>query len=189
MKFYALLDGESLTGAYRFGIYPGEQTAIDVESVLFLRKEVQKLGIAPFSSMFLQGADSTRRYSTLAPQIHNSDGLSIQTQDNLWIWSPLQNPKKLAIQSFQMDNLRGFGLMQRDRRFCSYESLSLHYQDRPSAWVKASGNWGKGSLQLFEIPSDTENNDNVVVFWVPDQTPELLKPVRFPTESRGRAMP
>jgi glucans biosynthesis protein len=179
IKIYALLVGESITGAYRFGIYPGDQTVTDVESVIFLRKKVQKLGIAPFSSMFLQGSNSTRRYSTLAPQVHDSDGLSIQTRDNRWIWCPLQNPKKLAIQSFQLDNPGGFGLLQRVRRFCSYESLSLHYQDRPSAWVTAAGNWGKGSLQLFEIPTDTENNDNIVSFWVPAESPEPLKPIRF----------
>ena len=176
---YALLDGESITGAYRFGIFPGDPTVIDVESALFLRKKVQKFGIAPFSSMFLQGSNSLHRYNKLAPQMHDSDGLSIRTRDDRWIWCPLQNPKKLATQSFQLDNPRGFGLMQRDRRFHSYESLSLHYQNRPSAWVTPIGNWGKGSLQLFEIPTDTENNDNIVILWVPDQPPELLKPIRF----------
>jgi len=179
LEIYALLDGESLTGAYRFVIYPGDQTVMEIESVIFLRKKVQKFGIAPFSSMFLQGSNSTRRYTTIAPQVHDSDGLSIQTRDNHWIWRPLQNPKQLAIQSSQLESPKGFGLMQRDRRFCSYESLSLHYEDRPSAWVTPSVSWGKGSLQLFEIPSDSRDNDNIVVLWMPDQPPEPLKPSRF----------
>lgn len=179
IRIYALLDGESLTGAYQFEIYPGDQTVMDVASVLFLRQKVEKLGIAPFSSMFLQGSNSIRRYNTLSPQMHDSDGLSIQTRDNRWIWRPLQNPKQLAIQYFQLENPQGFGLMQRNRRFCSYESLTLHYQYRPSAWLTPAGSWGKGSLQLFEIPTDTENNDNIVVFWVPDESYDLLKPIRF----------
>jgi len=179
IRIYALLDGESITGAYRFGIYPGDQTVMDIEAVLFLRQKVQKLGIAPFSSMFLQGSNSLDRYNTLAPQVHDSDGLSIQTHDDRWIWCPLQNPKKLAVQSFQLENPRGFGLMQRDRRFSSYESLSTLYQDRPSAWVTPLGNWGRGSLQLFEIPTDTADEDNMVVLWVPDRVPDLLKPIRF----------
>jgi periplasmic glucans biosynthesis protein len=179
IKIFALLDGESVTGAYRFGVYPGDQTIMDVESVVFLRKKVERLGIAPFSSMFLQGSNSPRHYTTLAPQVHDSDGLSIQAHDNSWIWRPLQNPKRLALYSFELNDPGGFGLMQRDRRFCSYESLSLHYQDRPSAWVTADGKWGKGSLQLIELPTDTENNDNIVAFWVLDQSPEPLKPVRF----------
>jgi periplasmic glucans biosynthesis protein len=179
IRIYALLDGESVTGAYQFEIYPGDRTVMDVESVLFLRKKVEKLGIAPFSSMFLQGSNSIRRYNTLSPQMHDSDGLSIQTRGNHWIWRPLQNPQQLAIQYFELVNPQGFGLMQRDRRFCSYESLTLHYQYRPSAWLTPAGNWGKGSLQLFEIPTDTENNDNIVVFWMPDASYELLQPIRF----------
>ncbi|MEJ2164814.1 MAG: glucan biosynthesis protein G [Desulfobacterales bacterium] len=179
IRIYALLDGQSVTGAYQFEIYPGDQTVMDVESVLFLRKKVEKLGIAPFSSMFLQGSNSTRRYNTLSPQMHDSDGLSIQTRDNRWIWCPLQNPQQLAVQDFQLENPQGFGLMQRDRRFCSYESLAQHYQDRPSAWLTPAGSWKKGSLQLFEIPTDTENNDNIVVFWMPDESYELLQPIRF----------
>src|SRR5437870_8786907 len=47
LTVYALLDSPSLTGAYRFVIRPGEQTAVEVECRLFLRKEVRKLGIAP----------------------------------------------------------------------------------------------------------------------------------------------
>ena len=177
MKIYALLDGESVTGAYRFVVYPGEQTEMDVKAVVFLRKAVQKLGIAPFSSMFLQGSNSLRQYTTLAPQVHNSDGLSIKTQDDRWIYRPLQNPGRLGVYSFELNNPVGFGLMQRDRRFCSYQSLSLHYQDRPSAWVTATGKWGKGKIQLIEIPTSTRNNDNIVAFWIPDRLPAPNNPI------------
>lgn len=176
MELYALLNGKSVTGAYDFVVHPGAQTVTDVHAVLFLRNKVQKFGIAPFSSMFLQGSNSIHRFTTLVPQMHNSDGLSIKAQDNRWIWRPLQNPKRLAVYSFELNDPLGFGLMQRDRKFCSYESLSLHYQDRPSAWVTPVGNWGKGNLQLIEIPTDTNNNDNIVAFWIPAHQPAPLKP-------------
>lgn len=179
MKIYALLDGESVTGAYQFVVHPGDQTIMDVESVVFLRQKVEKFGIAPFSSMFLQGTTTAKIYDSLLPQVHDSDGLSIQTLNNTWIWRPLDNPGRLQVYSFELNNPIGFGLMQRDRRFCSYESLSLHYQDRPSAWVSPSGKWGKGEVQLVEIPTESDNNDNIVAFWMPDKTPEPLKPFHF----------
>lgn len=179
MKLYALLEGKSVTGAYQYVVRPGEQTVTEVDSVLFLRNTVQKFGVAPFSSMFLQGANSAHRFNTLAPQIHNSDGLSIQLQGKGWTWRPLQNPQHLAIQPFQADSLLGFGLMQRDRRFCSYESLSMSYEKRPSAWVTPTGNWGKGQIQLIEIPTNTPHNDNIVAFWVPDSLPDPHKPIRY----------
>lgn len=40
------------TGAYRFIIYPGRDTTIDVQAKVFLRDKVDKLGIAPLTSMF-----------------------------------------------------------------------------------------------------------------------------------------
>ena len=30
------------------------------------------------------------------------------------------------------------------------------------------GDWGKGSVRLVEIPTDSETNDNIVAFWTPD---------------------
>lgn len=183
MTLYALLDGESVTGAYRFVVDPGEQTTTEIEAVLFLRKKVQKFGVAPFSSMFLQGSNSIRRFNTVYPQVHDSDGLSIhQTGGGEWIWRPLQNPKRLAVSSFLVNDLHGFGLMQRDRRFCTYESLALGYQKRPSVWVTPKGQWGKGQVQLIEIPTNTNNNDNIVAFWVPDKLPEPQNPIRYAYE-------
>jgi glucans biosynthesis protein len=31
------------------------------------------------------------------------------------------------------------------------------------------GDWGKGRVKLTEIPSESEANDNIVAYWVPDQ--------------------
>ncbi|MCS7009253.1 MAG: glucan biosynthesis protein, partial [Chthoniobacterales bacterium] len=72
---YALLDGPSVTGAYEFKIYPGEDTVVDVRMVVFLRKDVLRLGIAPMSSMYWFGENSRRRFDDYRPEVHDSDGL------------------------------------------------------------------------------------------------------------------
>ena len=52
---YALLDSPSLTGAYRFTITPGAQTVVETQGRLFLRRQPQKIGFAPLTSMFFHG--------------------------------------------------------------------------------------------------------------------------------------
>jgi glucans biosynthesis protein len=169
MTFYALLDSKSITGAYRFRLYPGKNTTLDVNARLFARKDIRKLGIAPLTSMFLHGEDGLRSFDDIRPEVHDSDGLLMHTASGEWIWRPLINPHELRVTALLGSNLRGFGLMQRDRDFTHYLDLQVPYQREPSIWVRPSGgNWGKGSLQLVEIPSQRDIDDNIVAFWVPD---------------------
>ena len=44
-------------GAYRFVIQPGKESTVDVQSKVYLRDNVGKLGVAPLTSMFLFGAN------------------------------------------------------------------------------------------------------------------------------------
>jgi glucans biosynthesis protein len=60
--------------------------------------------------------------------------------------------------------------MQRDRSFDHYLD-GVFYDRRPSLWVEPKGAWGAGSVQLVEIPTVNEVNDNIVAAWVPDQPP------------------
>ncbi len=168
----AQLDGPSVTGAYRFLITPGHVTRVRVTAVIFLRHHVQRLGLAPLTSMFLQGRISPKRVDLLHPSIHDSDGLSIEMSDGHWIWHPLTNPDWLRVTDFKLDNPMGYGLMQRDRDFNQYQSLGNHYQDRPSAWVTFLGHWGPGQFDLIEIPSHSASNDNIVAFWEPRVQPK-----------------
>jgi len=62
--------------------------------------------------------------------------------------------------------------MQRDQRFSEYEDLEARYDLRPSAWVKPQGNWGVGRVELVEIPSQSETQDNIVAYWVPQNPPQ-----------------
>nr|WP_233575649.1 glucan biosynthesis protein G [Noviherbaspirillum saxi] len=172
LTIYALLDSRRVSGAYRFVVKPGPDTQIDVKSQLFLRENVSKLGIAPLTSMFFFGENHRPNVDDYRPEVHDSDGLSIQAGTGEWIWRPLANPKRLLITSFSLNNPLGFGLMQRDREFSSYEDLEAHYQRRPSTWIEPRGNWGPGRIELVQIPTPDETNDNVVAFWVPDVAPK-----------------
>ena len=114
------------------------------------------------------------------PEVHDSDGLSIQNANGEWIWRPLVNPKRLLITSFAMKDMRGFGLMQRDRSPSSYEDPEAQYERRPSAWIEPSGSWGPGRVELVQIPTPDETNDNIVAYWVPDAMPTPLgRPLEF----------
>ncbi len=166
---YALLDSPSITGAYKFTITPGEDTVITVEMRLFARKDITKLGIAPLTSMYLFGENTKNRFDDFRPEVHDSDGLLVFNANNEWLWRPLDNSKHLRVSNFNDDNPQGFGLLQRDRDLSHYLDFEAHYEQRPSVWVEPVGDWGKGSVELVEIPSDQEIHDNVVAYWVSSQ--------------------
>ncbi|MEH6395011.1 glucan biosynthesis protein [Pseudoalteromonas sp.] len=166
---YALLDSPSVTGAYRFEISPSTNTEITTQMQIFARKDIKKLGIAPLTSMFYHGENSTKFFDDYRPEVHDSDGLLMQSQDDKWVWRALNNPKQLSVTSFSYDNPKGFGLAQRDREFNNYLDTEAHYHDRPSLWIEPLEPWGNGRVELVEIPTDTETNDNIVSYWVPEK--------------------
>ncbi len=169
MTILALLDSPSLAGAYRFVITPGEHTTVDTEARLFARKDIGKLGIAPLTSMYLHGEIGHHPADDYRPRVHDSQGLSMQTGTGEWIWRPLSNPEKLRLSRFQDQSPRGFGLIQRPRDFHAFLDAEAHYERRPSQWVQPLEDWGKGSVELVEIPSQNETNDNITAYWIPDQ--------------------
>lgn len=179
LTIYALLDSPRATGAYKFVVMPGRDTVVDVQSKIYLRDKVGKLGVAPLTSMFLFGPNQPSPANNYRPELHDSNGLSIHAGNGEWIWRPLNNPKHLAVSSFSMENPQGFGLLQRGRDFSRFEDLDDRYDLRPSAWVTPKGEWGKGSVELVEIPTNDETNDNIVAYWTPDQLPEPGKEMNF----------
>ena len=169
---FALMDSPRMAGAYRFVITPGAPTEMDIKCALFTRSgspNYQKLGLAPLTSMFFYGEETNGRPDDYRPEVHNSDGLLFVDGEGQWSWSPVVNPRRLAVNTFPLSNPRGFGLMQRDCSFSSYQDLSARYDLRPSLWVEPQGDWGNGSLNLVEIPTEDELHDNIVVFWSPDK--------------------
>ncbi len=179
LVIFALLDSPRATGAYKLTLRPGTNTLVDVQSRMYLREKVGKLGVAPLTSMYLFGANQPSKVLNYRRELHDSSGLSIQAANGEWIWRPLNNPKHLAISSFSVENPRGFGLLQRGRNFSHYEDLDDRYDKRPSAWIEPKGDWGKGTVDLVEIPTADETNDNIVAFWKPETQPEPGQPIDF----------
>lgn len=164
---YGLLDTPSATGAYRFAITPGAPQTMDVDAAVYPRKQIDRLGIAPLTSMFQCGENDRRMANDWRPEIHDSDGLSMLTGNGEWIWRPVVNPAGVRVSSYLDENPRGFGLMQRDRNFEHYQDDGVFYERRPNLWIEPKTGWGKGSIQLVELPAPDETYDNIVAFWNP----------------------
>jgi periplasmic glucans biosynthesis protein len=180
MTIYALLDSPGIAGAYQFEIRPGTTTQVQVTSELYPRREIAKLGIAPLTSMYLYGENSgSHRFDDYRPEVHDSDGLMTEAGTGEWLWRPLVNPKDLRVNRFMDEHPRGFSLVQRDRDFTHYQDNEAHYERRPSYRIEPLGDWGKGGVELVEIPSDEEIHDNVVAFWVPEAPVQPQKPMAF----------
>jgi glucans biosynthesis protein len=163
---YALLDGPSVSGAYRFACTRNEAVVIDVESQLFIRKDVTQLGIAPLTSMFWFSEYDRGFRTDWRPEVHDSDGLVLWNGKGERIFRPLNNPTRVITSSFVDQNPKGFGLVQRDREFEHYLD-GVQYEKRPTLWVEPLGGFGKGAVQLIEIPTNDEIHDNIVAFWNP----------------------
>lgn len=173
LSIYALLDGPSVSGAYKMTVErvdgrDGHSNAeMNVEANLFLRTDVERLGIAPFSSMFWYGEAAIQQPRDWRPEIHDSDGLAMLSGSGERIWRPLRNPPHVTTNTFMDQDPKGFGLLQRDRKFDHYLDDGVFYNKRPSAWVEPIGQWGAGSVNLVEMPTGEETWDNIVAYWCP----------------------
>jgi glucans biosynthesis protein len=163
---YALLDGPSVTGAYRFNMERTKGVVMEIEKTLFFRNPVERIGLAPLTSMFWYSETAKPAGLDWRPEVHDSDGLAIWTGSGEHIWRPLNNPAHITISSFLDEHPRGFGLLQRDRNFDHYLD-GVGYEKRPSTWVEPLGDWGQGAVQLVEMPTDDEINDNIIAYWHP----------------------
>lgn len=192
LVIHALMESPRATGAYRFEIKPGTDTVCDVQSSVHMRAGVSKaiatLGIAPLTSMYMFGENQPHR-TDFRPEVHDSDGLMIHSGDGEWLWRPLINPKHTLTTSFAMTSLRGFGLMQRDRQFSSYEDVEARYDRRPSAWITPRNDWGPGRVELMQLHTPDETNDNIVAYWVPDKLPAAGQALALSYQIRWQGAP
>lgn len=164
---YALLESASLSGAYRFTLERGAGVTMDVDARLYMRRDVERLGLAPLASMYWFSEKDKPAEVDWRPEIHDSDGLALWNQAGERIWRPLNNPSHTVVSSFFDEDPKGFGLAQRDRSFDHYLDDG-HYERRPSAWVEPKDGWGKGSVQLIESPTSDGSDCNVLAMWVPE---------------------
>nr|WP_208820302.1 glucan biosynthesis protein [Bradyrhizobium neotropicale] len=167
LVIHALLDSKSCAASYRFTLRPGETTVFDVEMSLYPRVDLEHAGLAPMTSMFFFGPNDRNDVDDFRPSVHDSDGLAIFNGKGESLWRPLSNPRDLQVSTFQDLNPRGFGLMQREKRFAAYEDIESRFEARPSLWVEPIGDWGEGGVVLIEIPTKEEIHDNIAAFWRP----------------------
>ena len=169
ITIYARLESPSVAGAYKFEIAPGTDTTVATQAWLFARNDVKKLGVAPFTSMFLYGENTEKAHDDYRPEVHDSDGVLMQTHSGEVIWRPLTNPKTLQITSLSDTNPKGFGMLQRDTHWENYLDAEANYHLRPGLWVTPEKGFTKGKLELVEIPTPSETHDNIVAYWVPEK--------------------
>ncbi len=179
LTVFALLDSPSVAGAYRFRIDAGAMQVMNVDAALYPRRRIERIGIAPGTSMFYKGKNQQGVSEDWRPEIHDSDGLQILNGQGEWLWRPLVNPRTVRVNTFLDDNPRGFGLMQRERHFSAYEDDGVFYERRPDCWVEPKTGWGRGTVMLVEIPTPNETNDNIVAFWNPEDKPEAGQELTF----------
>ena len=165
VEVYALLDGPSVAGAYRFVMHRGHAVTMEISCQLNLRRPIERLGIAPLTSMYWYSETVKAKAADWRPEVHDSDGLAIWNGKGEHLWRPLINPPTLQISAFEDENPKGFGLMQRDKNYDHYLD-AVFYEKRPCAWVEPLDAWGKGSVQLVEISTDNEIYDNIIAMWV-----------------------
>lgn len=179
VTIHALLDSPSTTGAFRFLIRPGDTTTFDVEATFYPRTKIEQPGVATLTGMFYFDENDRYRVDDWRPAAHDSEALQLWTGSGGQLYRPLVNPVDLQFSAFGDVSPRGFGLMQRKRDFRDYQDLALNYQKRPSLWIEPIGDWQRGAVDLVEIPTPNEVNDNIVSFWRPAQPLEAGKEYGF----------
>jgi len=177
LTLYALLNGESVTGAYRFDISPGVQTTVDVQATLFFRKTDITLGIAPLTSMFWFSSYTKNHFYDFRPQVHNSNGMILKSAKNT-IWQPLTNyhDYPILISDHEEDSLLSYGLYQRGREFDNYLDNVANYNTNPNIIIEPKEGFKKGKLRVAVIPAYNEWMDNVNTYWIPSEKLELNEP-------------
>jgi glucans biosynthesis protein len=191
LRLYAILDTVSCAGAYEFSIHPGDTTTASIKAVLYFRTTnnvaamdknrlpSKTIGLAPLTSMFWFGKDTERKFDDYRTEVHDSDGLLVRMGNGEIFWRPLDNPPATRHQVFHAPDIKGFGLLQRERNFSAYQDMFNPYHQVPSMWVEPDGNWGDGDLHLVELSTHYEGLDNIVAFWDPKKKPAPLVPFRF----------
>lgn len=167
LRIWALMDSPSLTGVYEFELTPGKDLQISVTSRVFFRRDLENVGLAPATSMFLFNSSERNRIDDYREGVHDSDTLWLERSEGIPVIRPLINPRHVQYSSPARGEAVRYGLLQRNRDLDAYADWEAHYEARPNLWVEPSDNWPAGSLELLEFPTDIEATDNIGVYWKP----------------------
>jgi glucans biosynthesis protein len=74
-----------------------------------------------------------------------------------------------SLSRFDFAGIRGFGLLQRNRRAEAYLDNEAKYHLRPIVWIEPRGEWSDGAVELLELPSQQESIDNIAAWWKPNK--------------------
>jgi glucans biosynthesis protein len=141
MTVYALLEGPSVTGVFKFVMQRNKAVIMDIDARMFLRRDVSRLGLVPLTSMYWYSETIKPTAIDWRPEVHDSDGLAIWNGAGERIWRPLNNPMQTRASAFADTRPRGFGLLQRDRAFDHYQD-GVNYEKRPAC---GSNRWVTGA--------------------------------------------
>ena len=168
LMVHALLDGASITGAFRF------RNSLDaggvhqlVDAALFPRRDIRELGMMPMTSMFWYDQASSARGADWRPEVHDSDLLLVQRPDGARDVSPLSNPSVPSHRDISAPANSMFALLQRDRDFAHYQDDGVFYDRRPSLIAQAGRGAPDARIRLYSFPATNEYVDNVAAYWAP----------------------
>lgn len=168
IRMEGVIDSPALAAYLDMTLHPGGDTRMGLDITLHPRRDIDDIGVAPLTSMFLKGPMRAAVSDDFRPRVHDSDVLYIENGAGEQLWRPIANPARIETSAFVDDAPVSFGLFQSARRFDDFQDTEARYHDRPSAIVRPRGDWGRGAVMLVEIPTDTEFMDNIVAFWRPD---------------------
>lgn len=172
LTILALMDSPSVAGAYQFVLKPGAAaTDMSVKSRLHFRKTVEKLGIAPLTSMWMWGDGLEGPTKDMRPSVHDSDGLLIDSGDRGWIWRAFARQAYPSVARMDVGKVNGFGVLQRNTAFYHFDDHNALYHRRPSVFVRPKSGWEHGTIELLELPGAHEGIDNIGAYWIPNQMP------------------
>ncbi|WP_417746628.1 glucan biosynthesis protein [Rosistilla oblonga] len=176
----ALMDSETVCGAYEFELQPGAvETRIHVRCSLFFRRVPEKVGIAPLTSMWIWGDGLQGPPMDQRPAVHDSDGLLVRDGNGDWIWRAFSRQSYPSVSRVAAKQVTGFGVIQRNCDYDHFADSNAQYHKRPSLWIEPSQKLTAGSIELIELPGAHEGIDNIGAYWVPDQLPTLGEPMEL----------
>lgn len=167
VRIEGVIDSPSLTAHIDIILHPGIDTVLDVTATILPRVQIDSIGVAPLTSMYLKGPLQSAVADDFRPHVHDSEVLFIENGAGERIWRPLANPARVETSVFMDDGPKSFGFFQTSRAYENFQDTEARYHDRPSARVEPLENWGDGAVILVEIPTGDEFMDNIVTFWRP----------------------